>query len=406
MRVAFIFGSFPALSETFILNQITGLIDEGHEVNLFVQERCRLSKIHSDIEKYELFRKTSFFNVPRNKILRLLKGLVLILKYFFVRPAAVFKTLNFFRYGKHAFSLRLFFWSLPFFNEEPFDIIHCHFGGNGVIGVLLRDLGILKGKVVTTFHGGDANIPCDGTGYRFLFKKGDLFTTNTAFTKMQIIKLGCPPERIRILPVGLEMKKFAFVKKTMPPDKIVNILTLGRLVEKKGHIYAIEAIKQVVRNNKNIRYIIAGDGELRLALEKKVRDLGLEAYVEFRGAIAQEEALRCYRDSQIFILPSVTAANLDREGQALVLQEAQACGLPVISTLHNGIPDGVLDGVSGFLVPEKDSKALAEKIEYLIGHAEAWEQMGIKGRNFVEKKYDMRILIKKLVDMYNCVLQN
>ena len=100
------------------------------------------------------------------------------------------------------------------------------------------------------------------------------------------------------------------------------------------------------------------------------------------------------------MLASVTASDGDMEGQGLVLQEAQAVGLPVVSTLHNGIPDGVLNGVSGYLVPEGDAHALAERVEYLIEHPGVWPEMGRCGREFVEKNYNIQMLNNKLIEIY------
>lgn len=87
-----------------------------------------------------------------------------------------------------------------------------------------------------------------------------------------------------------------------------------------------------------------------------------------------------------------------------MLQEAQAMGLPVLSTLHNGIPDGVLDGESGFLVPERDENALAEKLSYLVENPSVWSDMGRAGRAHVEKNYDINKLNDRLIEIYQQVL--
>ena len=105
-------------------------------------------------------------------------------------------------------------------------------------------------------------------------------------------------------------------------------------------------------------------------------------------------------ESHIFILSSITAKDGDQEGQGLVLQEAQAMGLPILSTYHNGIPEGVVDKKSGFLVPERDVDALADRLNYLIEHPNTWQDMGKTGREFVEKKYDIKKLNQKLVEIY------
>lgn len=111
-------------------------------------------------------------------------------------------------------------------------------------------------------------------------------------------------------------------------------------------------------------------------------------------------------NAHILLQPSVTARNGDSEGGApTVLLEAQSSGLPVVSTYHADIPEVVLDGKSGFLVPERDSHALAEKLEYLIKHPEIWPEMGRRGREFVEENYDINKLNQQLVEIYQNLIQ-
>jgi colanic acid/amylovoran biosynthesis glycosyltransferase len=171
-------------------------------------------------------------------------------------------------------------------------------------------------------------------------------------------------------------------------------------VEKKGIEYAIKAIAKIAEDYPNIIYRIVGDGSLRESLEALVLDLKISDNVKLLGWMTQEQVRQLYDDSHIFILPSVTAADGDREGQALVLQEAQAMGLPILSTLHNGIPEGVLDGKSGFLVPERDVDALAEKLRYLVTNPEVWAKMGRQGRAYVEERYNIEQLNEQLVEIY------
>jgi colanic acid/amylovoran biosynthesis glycosyltransferase len=184
--------------------------------------------------------------------------------------------------------------------------------------------------------------------------------------------LGCPENKIYKLPVGLEISQYNFYERKLTAGEKVKIITVGRLVEKKGIEYGIKAIAKVVEKNPEVVYTIVGDGVLRNSLENLILELGIAENIKLVGWMTQEQVRHLYAVSHIFMLPSVTAANEDREGQALVLQEAQAMGLPVLSTLHNGIPEGLLDGKSGFLVPEKDVEALAEKLNYLIDRPSEW----------------------------------
>jgi colanic acid/amylovoran biosynthesis glycosyltransferase len=198
--------------------------------------------------------------------------------------------------------------------------------------------------------------------------------------------------------VGLRMEEHPLVA----PDgrRPRTVLTVGRLVEKKGHQYAIEAFARAHSAFPDAEYLIVGDGSLRRELEELSRSLGLGDSVRFLGAKRDRDVAALYSRATLFVLASVTAKDGDMEGQGLVLQEAQASGLPVISTLHNGIPDGVLDGVSGFLVPERDVGALADRMIELLGDAEERERMGRAGRAFVAGKYDAPILTRQLLELY------
>jgi len=106
------------------------------------------------------------------------------------------------------------------------------------------------------------------------------------------------------------------------------------------------------------------------------------------------------------LAPSITSQNGDQEGIPTTLMEAMACGLPVLSTFHSGIPELVQDGQSGFLVPERDVEALAEKLEHLLNHQECWSEMGLAGRKFVEANHDINKLNDRLVEIYEQLLEN
>ncbi|MFH1459641.1 MAG: glycosyltransferase [Candidatus Omnitrophota bacterium] len=406
MRIAFIVTEFPNVSETFILNQITSLLESGNEVEIFScfkPVRQKEKKVHPDVQKYNLQEHTHYFSsIPNNRMLRILKASFLVITNVFKAPVMVFKSLNIFRFK----NLRLIYSLVPFLNftdkTKKFDIIHCHFGPNGIWGLNLKFLG-LKGKLLTSFHGYDVNSYPQEQGigiYNDLFKYGDGFTANTNFTKIQAVKLGCPENKIHIVHEGLKSANFKYLPRKLKPGENINLLTLGRLVEKKGHKYTLKALKEILMENRNIMYTIAGDGPLREELEKLTDELGIKDNVIFLGKVDQSEAVKLYNQAHIFILTSVTAANSDREGQALVLQEAQACGIPVIATLHNGIPEGVLDGESGFLVPERNVDILVEKLKTLIENPQIWGTMGKCGQEFVQKKFDADILNLQLIKVY------
>jgi colanic acid/amylovoran biosynthesis glycosyltransferase len=400
MKIAFIVSVFPRLSETFILDQITGLLDMGHDVKIFAYNNPGETKVHQDVYDYRLKERVYYWNIPQNKILRILTAIFLTLLNFFINPIKIINFLNVFKYGKEAFSSKILI--LHPFLKEKFDIIHCHFGTNGILGTYLKKRNV-AGKYITSFHGYDVNRYPKIAGekvYHDLFNSGDLFTANTEFTKQQLINIGCEKNKIVILPMGLSIDKFKFSVKEIKPGESIKILTVGRLTEKKGHEIAIRAVAYLIPKYENILYNIVGEGSLRVHLENLVSELNIGRYVKFLGEVEQGEVIKLYEQAHIFLLPCVTAKDGDKEGQALVLQEAQAMGIPVVSTFHNGIPEGVLNGKSGFLVPENDVEALYRQIEYIITHPEKWPEMGRYGREFIEGKYDMRKLNKQLLSIY------
>ncbi len=402
MKIAIIVTEFPAISETFILEQIVGIVKAGHDVEIFAASGANQNKQHADIEKYNLRKSTYYFpRIPNNKIIRILKAVYLGLSNFHKAPIMILKAFNLKKYK----TLRQVYTLIPFLNKK-FNIIHCHFGPNGILGTYLKLLGV-KGKLITSFHGYDVNnypITYGKDVYRMLFAVGDFFTANTNFTKKQALTLGVNESKIEIIHEGFNIDRFRFSEKNLAKGNLIKLLSLGRLVEKKGHKYALIALAKVFKKFTNIRYTIAGDGPLRLRLEAQASFLGISHIIEFVGKIDQEQAIKLYKQAHIFILSSVTPPNFDREGQALVLQEAQACGLPVIATLHNGIPEGVIDGKTAFLVKEKDTDALAEKLEYLIKNPQVWQKMGRDGREFVEQKFASEVLNQQLLELYKRII--
>ena len=403
MKIAFIVGQFPALSQTFILNQITGLIDRGHEVDIYANLPGNDPKIHADVERYNLLNHTFYLKMPANKFLRLLKGMYLIITNFHKKPMALLKSLNVFKFGKEAASLGALYKTIPFLNRDYHDIIHCHFGPLGNIGALLKDIGVIKGKVVTAFHGYDISMYMKNKGnkvYNYLFEVGDMFLPISERWKNELIKLGCSEKKIIVHRMGIDTSKFSFFAHNHSKNGKIHLLTIARLVEKKGVQYGINAVAKVLKKYPGIEYRIVGDGPLRNNMVDLIQELNIGNNVKLLGWKNQEEIVELMKYADILLAPSVTSQDGDQEGIPVVLMEALAQGIPVISTYHSGIPELVQDGISGFLVPERDTNALAEKIIYLLEHQEIWAEMGHAGHDHVEKNYNIERLNDQLVELY------
>ena len=402
MKIAFIVNGFPTLSETFILNQITGLLDLGHDVEIFAQINPNEEKVHSDVKKYRLMERLYYFEIPHNKIKRVLKAILLIITNLHKNPLKILKSLNVFKYGKGALSLQLFYIIVPFLDKD-FDIIQCHFGPNGNIGAYLKQMGF-KGKLVTMFHGYDIRLGIEKGGdiYSQLFKFGDCFLVISDYNYKNLIRFGANPQKIIFHPVGVDINKFPYRWRSTiveRPDTII-VLTVARLVEEKGLQYGIQAISKLLKKNPelHLEYHIIGGGELEGQLKKLTEELNLDEVVRFHGSMEQEGVIRSMQQAHIFLLTSVA------EALPVVLMEAQAVGLPAVATNVGSVFQAIVDGKSGFLVPERDADALAEKLEYLIGHPETWAEMGRHGRKHVEEHYDIKKLNQRLVEIYQNLL--
>jgi len=408
MKIAFIVDVFPSLSETFILNQITGLIDLGHEVEIFAGTRSDQEKAHPEVEKYDLLSHTHLLHdKPGNRLARIIKACCLLVSRGYKNPLAILRSLDFLRFGKEALSLNLFYKAMLFLRNDNFDIIHCHFGPNGIMWALLKDIGI-RGKLVTTFHAYDINkyIKLKGEDvYDNLFIKGDLFLPISHFWRKRLIELGCPPKRTVVHHMGVDLDRFQFNPRRLSSDEKVNILTIARLAEKKGLEYSIRAVAKVMETHPDMEYNIVGDGPLWDQLINLINKLDVRGQIRLLGWKVGEEIELLLKRAHLYILSSVTDAEGNMEGIPVSLMEAMAVGLPVISTFHSGIPELVENGESGFLVPEKDIDAMAEKLEYLVGKCALWGEMGREGRRQVEENFNIKKLNQRLIKIYQEIIQ-
>ena len=283
-------------------------------------------------------------------------------------------------------------------------VLHAHFGPDGYhLLPVKRRTGI---PLVTTFYGFDMSLLPRRKewmeNYRRLFACGDVFLVEGSHMKKELVGIGCPEEKARILHIAVDIDKVPF-RRRMPKargDKVI-ILFCGSFVEKKGLIYALEAVAETVKDFPSLEFRIIGDGTLRGEVESLIRNGNLEKRVKLLGSKGHDEVIRELDTADIFLHPSVTAADGDSEGGApTIIIEAQAAGLPVVSTLHADIPEVVISGETGFLVEERNTGAIAERLRYLLTHQESWSEMGTNGREHIAKHYNIRGEIEKLEDIY------
>jgi colanic acid/amylovoran biosynthesis glycosyltransferase len=410
MRIAFLVGRFPSLSETFILNQITGLIDRGHEVDIYARKPDDGQKVHPDVEKYNLRDRVIYRQMPTNGAIRLIRGMALAAGGSGRNPGVIARSLNIARFGREASSLKLLYWAAAFLKQQKtYDIVHGHFGPNGLLALSLRQIGAIHptAKIVATFYGYDVHRYPRNHGqdvYHPLFAEAARILTLSQVMRQDVMHLGCPDNKAIVHHIGTDPGRFRLSVRQPSTDRVIRLVSIARLVEKKGLEFAIRAIAKVVAAGQTVSYDIVGDGDLHGRLDSLIAELNLTGIVRLLGWQTQQQVVEILDRSHVLLAPSVTAASGDQEGTPVALMEAMAMGLPVVSTHHSGISEVVRDGVCGYLVPERDVDALADRILALGSHPEHWEQMGRAGRAIVEAEFDTSRLADELLRIYAEVL--
>lgn len=284
-------------------------------------------------------------------------------------------------------------------------VLHAHFGESGLAALPMRRATGLP--LVTAFHGRDVAQPLRGGYgrwlYRRLFHEGAAFTVVSEVMRGQLVALGAPAERTHVIHTGVDLAEIAWAPRTWPADGAVRLLTCGRLVEKKGTHDAISALARLRDDFPGARLTVIGDGPLRPLLEQHAVALGVASRVTFLGAQPLARVLIELAAAHVFVLPCRTAANGDQEGAPVVLIEAQAAGLPVVSTKHAGVPEIVRDGESGVLVAERDLDELTAALGGMLATPERWPTYGAAGRAQIAAKFAIQQTVDQLERLYDTV---
>lgn len=398
MKIAIVVGSFPVVSETFIVNQITDLIDRGHQVLIFAYKKNTLDVTHQKIIDYKLLEKVHYakaVSLPlSSRYIAFFRFLIKNKKHIDYRRL----TRSF-----HLKTYEKFKWIL---DKAPFDIIHVHFGNIAIHIAEMRKWGYLKNTgFVTSFHGADISphlISENPNFYNDLIREVDLITVNSKYTRTLLQKVSST-EKVKILPVGLDSS--FFIKNNNSSSGNFTVLFVGRLIALKGPNIAIQIINKLVKKGyRKIKLVVVGEGELETQLQEMLTNHDLNENVQLRGFLSQENIVELMDNSDIFLFPGIFDKNGRVETQGLVLQEAQSMELPVIISDVGGMKYGVIDGETGFVVKEKDINAFTDKIEFFINNEDKRKEMGEKARLFVVENFDSKVLGEKLVKAYQNIL--
>ncbi len=406
MRVAMVVAGFPMLSETFVINQAVGLIDMGHDLDIYALMPHRASDTapHADVVRYRLVERARYPSArPRDGWRFVSASLRALLQLSLRRPRALRPLLDAWTYRRHAVAMRLVQHAAALGPGERYDVIHCQFGDIGLATLALLDAGVLEGALVVSFRGWDISsfVRARGRGvYRRLFARADGCFTNCAYFQHRLLALGCPADKLEVLYSGIDAARFPMKRHDYAADRPLRLITVGRLVGKKGIEDALHAVALLGQRGVQAHYTLIGDGPLGEKLRALARDLDIASQVTFAGAANQRSVIDALLEADLFLGPSVRSQLGDEDAPINTLKEAMAIGLPVVATRHGGIPELVVDGESGLLVPERDPAAIAAAVQRLIAQCADWPEMGRAGRRQVETRFDLHASNLQLAALY------
>jgi colanic acid/amylovoran/stewartan biosynthesis glycosyltransferase WcaL/AmsK/CpsK len=360
LNILFVVEYFPSLSQIYILNMMTGLIDRGHTVSIFSFRKNNDPNMHPYIQQYDLLNHVTYEKFPQK---------------------------------------------LP-----DYDIVFCQFGGLGRTLLEMPQLAewLQQRKMVVCLRGFDmmeyVNHPRQLN--KLIFSKVDLFLPVCDYFKKRLITLGCPSEKVKVYHSAINCSQFFFKPRKKSVKKPIIAIFVGRLVRKKGISFAIKAVAKLIKKNHNIRLLIVGEGPERDKLEQLIQKLKLTKQITLCGWKTHDKVVALLNKAHIFVHPSVTNSNGNEEGIANALKEAMAMGLISIATWHAGTPELIDDNVSGFLVPEKNTDALADAINYVIRHPERWYSIGLAARKKIEDEFEVTKSAQQLENIFYTLLDD
>jgi len=407
-KIVFKVSHYPVVSQTFVTNQIISALDLGYNVSILVNKKKSIEfSSHSElIKKYKILDKVVQYNNqrPNSRFKIVSKAIYLCLTK---------HPLNYLKFLSSAYRVRgvpglIFYDFLAIHSVADADIFHIQFGNASEPLARLKNFKMINGKLLVTFHGYDVHFSKENFEtmkqyYKELFNIVSFFTANTQYLANQLLQLGCPKNKLAIVPMGVDVNFFKPLVKKKSLIKI-SLISVGRLTEWKGHLYGILAINELIKKGYDICYTIIGEGVERNNLKKMIEKLDLDGRVILKGSKSQKYIKRALQNSDIYLMTSTYDKTGRRETQGVVSAEAQACGLPVCAFNSGGVPYTLIEGKTGFLSDENDYLDMALKIECLITDPDLRKTMSLKARKFIINNYSLENSTKKMNNIYRKLL--
>ncbi len=362
LRILMVVNKFPRITETFILGQIKALIDASFDVTILSVWRDETDIVQQDLIEYGLLKKVTYIDFYEEKNQEEL---------------------------------------CSFINQGNFDLLYCQYDKIGRIFARLKEKEKITNKMVCCIRGGDLikKIESDRDGFSTLFSHASFILPVNNYFKKILVSNGFSEKKIIVQHSAIDLSKFCFQKRSYNKKRL-NVVSVNRLIKGKGVDLAVKAMIKICKKYKQVHYYVVGNGVLFKSLKKIITKARLEKRIHLMGWKSHEKVKQILNESHIFLL-----ASIGTDGIPNAIMEASASGLPVVSTTYGGIPEIVQNGKSGLLVKPGKVRSLVKMIDYLIRNSRKWGNFGKRGREIVEKNFDIKRENKSLVDIFKLVIR-
>lgn len=400
--VGYVIRMFPQLSETFIANEILGLERLGMPLRIFSYREPRAPVGHECVR--EIRSPITYLPDPLHRHpLDVVRANAPVYRIDGARYRATVRyVLGYTLRQRNPDTWRRFLQAVYLTGQlqnSGIERLHAHMAHGSTRVAMLASM--LTGLPFSfTAHARDI-FKTNPPRLRERIAAAQFVVTCTRANQEYLRSLVEPRQRDKILLGyhGVDATKFSPIER--PPNETPMILSVGRLVEKKGFPYLLDALALLKERDVAFRSVIVGDGPELKPLRQQIHDLNLSADVELLGAKNQEDVLDQYRRADVFALPSIIQGDGDRDGIPNVLLEAMAVGLPVVSTSVSGIPELVRSGENGLLAESRNARELSAALELLLRDRSLRERIANQGRETVTEQFSSATTVRWLARLFS-----
>jgi colanic acid/amylovoran biosynthesis glycosyltransferase len=380
--VGYVLRKFPVLSETFILTELLALEARGVPLHVFSLDRPNDPRFHDDLPR---LKAHVTYVPPLMELRRLARHHQSIWQR--RRPdylRALGRAMADGRVGQ--------FLRAAFIANEARRLglrhLHAHFAN---APAETAQIAAALAGVPFSFTAHATDIYRDNVNGRRLadgLRSARFVVTVSDYNRQHLETIARAGANVVRLYNGIDLSRFS--PNGTPPASPFRILSVARLVEKKGLPTLIDACRLLRDRGRPFTCEIVGKGALRPQLDDMIKRYGLAPQITLVGPRTQLEVLRRYHAAHVYVLPCIVGADGNREGLPVSIVEALACGLPVVTTPVTGIPEAVRDGENGLIVPEKDASALADALDRLMSDRDLYQRLRSRARASVTQNFDIQ----------------